>query len=63
MFKEEVQYFREPKEGDFDSAIKAPTETDVVVDLLAEFTDIFPLGYPTEQFVCKIKNDIIAAFI
>lgn len=26
-------------------------------------TDIYPLGYPTEQFICKLKNDIIAAFI
>ena len=25
--------------------------------------DIFPIGYPTEQIVCKLKNDIIAAFI
>ena len=63
LFKEEVQYFREPKEGDHDGAVKQPTEKDIVVDLLAECSDVYPLGYPTEQFICKIKNDIIAAFI
>ena len=35
----------------------------MVVDLLAEMTDIYPLGYPTEQFICKLKNNIVAAFI
>ena len=63
LFKEEVQYYREPKAGDFDSAVKQPSEKDVVVDLLAESTDIYPIGYPTEQFCCMLKNDIIAAFI
>ena len=63
LFKEEVQYYREPKEGAFDAAVKQPSEKDVVTDLLADFMDIYPLGYPTEQFICKLKNDIIAAFI
>ena len=63
LFKEEVQYFKEPKEGDFDNTVKQPSEQDIVVDLLAESTDIYPLGYPTEQIICKLKNDIIAAFI
>lgn len=63
LFKEEVQYYRECKEGDVEGAVRQPSETDIVVDLLAEFTDIYPIGYPTEQFICKIKNDIIAAFI
>ena len=63
LFKEEVQYYKEPKEGDFEGAVKQPTEKDVVVDLLAECSDVYPMGYPAEQFICKIKNDIIAAFI
>ena len=63
QFKEEVQYYREPAEGDFDSAVKPPTETDIEVHLLAEMTDIYPMGYPTEQFICKLKNDIVQAFI
>lgn len=48
LFKEEVQYYREPKVGDFDSCVKQPTEKDVVVDLLAESTDVYPMGYPAE---------------
>ena len=39
-----------------------PTEMDVEVDILSEFTDVYPLGYPTEQFICKLKNDIRDAF-
>lgn len=63
LFKEEVQYFREPAEGDFDSVVRQPSERDVVVDLIADMGDVYPLGYPTEQFIGKLKNDIIAAFI
>ena len=63
LFKEEVQYYREPEEGKFDAAVKQPSERDVVTDLLADINDIYPLGYPTEQFICKLKNDIVAAFI
>ena len=48
LFKEEVQYFREPEEGKYDLATKQPSERDVVVDLLADINDIYPLGYPTE---------------
>ena len=62
FFKEEVQYFKEPAEGDFDNQVKQPTEKDVVVDLLAEMNDIYPIGYPTEQFICQLKNAVIAAF-
>jgi hypothetical protein len=63
LFIEEVQYFREQRAGDFDRVVSAPTEKDITVDLLAEMDDVFPLGYPTEQFICKLKNDVIRAFI
>ena len=63
LFKEEVQYFREPKMGDFEGGIARPTEKDVVVDLIAEMDDVYPIGYPTEQFICKLKNDVIQSFI
>jgi len=63
LFKEDVQYYRESKEGDFDNAVKAPTDKDVVLDLFADLNDVYPIGYPTEQIICKLKNDIIAAFI
>ena len=63
LFKEEVQYYREPAEGEFDQAVKQPSSRDIETHQLAELTDIYPIGYPTEQFICKLKNDIIAAFI
>ena len=43
--------------------MRQPSERDVVVDLIADMNDVYPLGYPTEQFIGKLKNDIIAAFI
>lgn len=62
FFKEEVQYYREAAEGKSKSATKPPTERDIEQDVLAEMADIYPLGYPTEQFICKLKNDIVEAF-
>lgn len=29
---------------------------------MADFTDILPLGYPTEQFFAKTKNEVTAAY-
>ena len=43
--------------------ITPPTEKDVVVDLFADMNDVYPIGYPTEQFICKLKNDVIQSFI
>lgn len=63
FFKEDVQYYQAPGEGDFDNQVKVPTDKDIEVDLLAAMTDIFPMGYPTEQFICQLKNNVIAAFI
>ena len=62
-FMEHVQYYK--YDGDSDSegnVVLPPTEMDVEVDILSEFTDVYPLGYPTEQFICKLKNDIRDAF-
>ena len=63
FFKEEVQFYRESKEGEFKTAVKQPSDCDIVVDLLAEMDDVYPMGYPTEQFICRLKNDIIQSFI
>ena len=52
---------KEPAEGE-DAGTRPPSEEDVEVDLLSEMTDIYPLGYPTEQFICQLKNDIRDAF-
>lgn len=62
FYKEEVQYYRESKLDDAKSAVKPPTSCDIEVDLLAEIDDVYPLGYPTEQFISKLKNDVVASF-
>ena len=64
-FTEAVQYYKELEAADGATAEEGPrppADEDIEVDLLAELTDIYPLGYPTEQFICKMKNDIRDAF-
>lgn len=39
-----------------------PNSDDTIVDVLADMDDIFPMGYPTEQFICKTKNEVVAAY-
>ena len=39
-----------------------PGSSDTVVDLMADIDDVFPMGYPTEQFIAKTKNEVIAAY-
>jgi hypothetical protein len=29
---------------------------------MADMDDIFPMGYPTEQFIAKTKNEVVAAY-
>jgi hypothetical protein len=29
---------------------------------MADMDDIFPMGYPTEQFISKTKNEVVAAY-
>jgi len=31
--------------------------------VLANINDVFPFGYPTEQFISWVKNDVNKAFI
>ena len=38
-----------------------PNSDDTVVDLMGDMDDIFPMGYPTEQFIAKTKNSVVAA--
>ena len=50
-FTETVQYYKELEAADPDAdseVARPPSEEDIEVDLLAELTDIYPLGYPTE---------------
>ena len=62
-FNEIVQYYKDDGEKDSEQpSVGPPSDEDVEVDVLSEFTDVYPLGYPTEQFICKLKNDIRDAF-
>jgi hypothetical protein len=64
QFREEVQYYlpvRGEQEGDEPTSrlqTKPPTSKDTDTFILAEMENVYPLGYPTEQFICKLKNDI-----
>jgi hypothetical protein len=57
LFNERIEHFTR------DNAASAPTSEDVVESVFAEMRDIYPLGYPTEQFLTKIKNDVTDAFV
>ena len=35
-----------------------PSEEDFEYEVLTEHTNIFPLGYPTEQYLAWVKNDV-----
>ena len=62
-FMETVQYYKTDGEEESEGpVVHPPSEQDVEVDILSEMTDVYPLGYPTEQFICKLKNDIRDAF-
>jgi hypothetical protein len=39
-----------------------PKSDDTVVDIMADMNDILPMGYPTEQFFSKTKNEVTAAY-
>lgn len=39
----------------------APSFEDFEYDVLSDHANIFPLGYPTEQYLCWIKNDVYKA--
>jgi hypothetical protein len=55
-FKEAVQFFQANDKGVIDC--KPPTLEDFEYDVLTDHSNIFPLGYPTEQYLAWIKNDV-----
>lgn len=55
-FKEEVVFYENEK-------VKRPQPGDTESDSMAELGDVYPLGYLTEQFICNLKNEVLAAFI
>ena len=33
------------------------------LEIFADIVDIYPFGYPTEQFLTKLKNDVHDSFV
>ena len=56
-YNESVQYFYDDNEA------KNLTETDFELEIFADIVDIYPFGYPTEQFLTKLKNDVHDSFV
>lgn len=54
---ESVHYFCDDDEA------KQPTDTDFELDIFADIIDVYPFGYPTEQFLSKLKNDVHESFL
>jgi len=42
--------------------VHPPTNEDFEFSVLADFNNIYPMGYPTEQFLSWVKNDVYKAF-
>jgi hypothetical protein len=40
------------------ATVKAPTEQDFECSVLTELDNVLPLGYPSEQYMTWIKNDV-----
>ena len=55
-FKESVIYYQSDEQGE--TQCMPPSEEDFEYEVLTEHTNIFPLGYPTEQYLAWVKNDV-----
>lgn len=55
-FKEVVQYYVADADGKINCA--APKIDDIEYEVLTDHSNIFPLGYPTEQYLAWVKNDV-----
>jgi hypothetical protein len=58
-FKERVLYYEADSKGE--TACQRPSNEDFEYDVMTEHENIFPLGYPTEQYLAWIKNDVYKA--
>ena len=56
-YVETVHYFPE------DDDAEKPGETDIETDIYIDIRDLYPLGYPTEQYLTKLKNDVQDSFV
>ena len=57
-FKEKVLYYHNDGTN---TSCKAPSNEDFEYDVMTDPENIFPLGYPTEQYMAWIKNDVYKA--
>lgn len=55
-FNEQVIYYQSDERGE--TQCMPPSEEDFEYDVLTDTTNIFPLGYPTEQYLAWVKNDV-----
>jgi hypothetical protein len=55
-FKEVVKYYQNNDKGECD--VVQPSLEDFEYDVITEHSNIFPLGYPTEQYLSWVKNDV-----
>ena len=55
-YTEAVVYHQPDANGEI--LISSPSSEDFQSPILAEHRDIFPFGYPTEQYLCWMKNDV-----
>lgn len=55
-FKEVVKYYQPDANGVV--VVVEPTLEDFEYDVLTDHSNIFPLGYPTEQYLSWVKNDV-----
>ncbi len=61
-FTETVVYYHKGVDVDGKRVPAAPSVEDSEYDVLTPATNVFPLGYPTEQYLCWVKNDVQRAF-
>lgn len=58
-----MSYYQRSPEGDcLLQPTERPTDEDFEYEVLTELNNVFPMGYPTEQYMCFVKNDVHKAF-
>ena len=51
-----MQFFQADENGNIECT--PPSLEDFEYDVLTDSTNVFPLGYPTEQYLAWVKNDV-----
>lgn len=62
QFIESVVYYHENVDAGIKTSVVKPSDEDFQYEVLADQENIFPLGYPTEQYMSWVKNDVHRAF-